>query len=75
MGQGQKLAQELDPSKPHAEAMENFRDQLLIVCMKRLADKNGKIDISLKEMDDTYQDILKFSVKDSIFHFELHKKD
>ena len=74
MGDGQKAAQEFSLSPEHAKAMENFRDQLLIVCMKRLADKDGKVLISIKEVDDTYQDMLSFSIQNDVFHFQLEKK-
>ncbi len=58
--------------KEHAEFLENFKDQLLIVLMKRLG---NKISIPLKEVDDTGQDLLSFKVVDKVFHFELSKKE
>lgn len=63
----------------HADAMENFRDQLLIVLIKRLADKDGKLVIPVAETDDTGNDLLAFSVQGlpgpaPEFHFELQKK-
>jgi hypothetical protein len=61
----------------HADAMENFRDQLLIVCMKRLRDKYGDgLEFPLVEVDDTGQDLLSFSIDPvtKAFHFELGKK-
>lgn len=63
----------------HADVLEDFRDQLLIVCMKRLADKDGKVVIPVPEVDDTGNDLLAFSVQgagtpDVAFHFELQRK-
>ena len=55
----------------HADVLDDFKDQLLIVFLKRLG---GTLDISVAEVDDTGQDILAFSVKDGVFHFETRQK-
>lgn len=69
MGKGIDAAR---PDAPeHAAAMDDLKDQLLIVFLKRLG---GTVDIPLAEVDDTGQDILGFSFKDGIFHFETRKK-
>lgn len=63
----------------HADVMEDFRDQLLIVLIKRLADKDGNLVIPVAETDDTGGDLLAFSVQGvggpkPAFHFQLQKK-
>lgn len=74
MGAGIDLARGAAPL--HAKVLDDFKDQLLIVLIKRLKrlDKNGHVAISVKEMDDTGQDILSFNVVDGVFNFELSKK-
>lgn len=69
MGKGIDLAR---PDAPlHAAVMDDFKDQLLIVLLKRL----GKcVSIPVQEMDDTGTDLLAFSVNDGVFNFELRKK-
>lgn len=71
MGKGLDLARENAPE--HAALMDDFKDQLMIVLLKRLA-VDGKVNISLSEMDDTGQDMVSFSFKDKTFYFELSKK-
>lgn len=78
MGKGVDAARAAG-SGVHADVMENFRDQLLIVLIKRLADKDGKLMIPVAETDDTGGDLLAFSVQGvggpaPAFHFELQKK-
>jgi hypothetical protein len=58
----------------HAQVLDDFKDQLLIVLIKRLADENGNLTIPLSEMDDTGQDMLAFAVRNNAFQFELRKK-
>lgn len=63
----------------HADVMENFRDQLLIVLIKRLADKDGRLVVPVAETDATGGDLLAFSVHGlevgkPAFHFQLQKK-
>lgn len=55
----------------HAEALDNFKDQLLIVFLKRLG---GKVSIPVAEVDDTAQDLFAFNVVDGVFNFVLRKK-
>ena len=57
----------------HADVLDDFKDQLLVVLIKRLA-KNGKVSIPVAEVDDSGGDLLSFSVKDRVFNFELSKK-
>lgn len=55
----------------HADVLDDFKDQLLIVFLKRLG---GKVSIPVAETDDTGSDLLEFSVVDGVFHFETRKK-
>lgn len=69
MGKGIDLAREAAPL--HTAVLDDFKDQLLIVFLKRLG---GQVSIPLAEVDDTGQDMFAFSVVDKVFHFELRKK-
>jgi hypothetical protein len=69
MGQGIDMARADAPL--HAEALDNFKDQLLIVLLKRLG---PKVSISVEEMDDTGMDMASFNVIDGVFNFEVHRK-
>lgn len=71
MGKGMELARGDAPE--HVGVLENFRDQLLIVLMKRLA-VDGKVSIPVAECDDTGQDLLSFRIEGDVFHFELSRK-
>ena len=52
--------------------MDEFKDQLLIVFLKRLG---GRVSIPVAEVDDTGQDLLAFSIDENrVFHFETRKK-
>jgi hypothetical protein len=69
MGKGIDMAR---PHAPlHAAVLDDFKDQLLIVLMKRLG---RKVSIPLTEVDDTGGDLLHFAIVDGVFHFELRKK-
>lgn len=69
MGKGIDLAR---PEAPlHAAVLDDFKDQLLIVFIKRLG---GVVDIPVAEVDDTGGDLVAFSVSDGVFHFEIRKK-
>jgi hypothetical protein len=74
MGDGINMARIDSPE--HAAAMENFRDQLLIVFLKRLLKGSGKtrLRIPVAETDDTGGDLLAFAVRDGDFIFEVRKK-
>ncbi len=71
MGKGIDLARSDAPL--HAKVLDDLKDQILIVFLKRLG---GKLDLPVSEVDDTYQDLFAFSVdaKTSMFHFEVRKK-
>lgn len=70
MVKGTSLARELG-ADAHADVIDAFKEQLLIVFLKRLG---GKVSIPVSEVDDTGQDNLAFSVRDGVFHFETRKK-
>ena len=56
----------------HADLVEELKEQLLIVFLKRLG---GKVDVPCAEVDDTGQDLFMFSVDaQRVFHFEIQKK-
>ncbi len=69
MGKGIDAARNDSPL--HAALLDDFKDQLLIVFLKRLG---GKVDLPISDVDDTGQDLLAFSVNDGVFHFETRKK-
>lgn len=51
--------------------MDDLKDQLLIVFLKRLG---GRVECSVREVDNTADDLLAFSLIEGRFVFELHKK-
>jgi hypothetical protein len=69
MGKGIDLARPTAPS--HAALLDDFKDQLLIVFLKRMG---GKAEFSVAELDDTGQDLFAFRIVDGVFHFEIRKK-
>jgi len=70
MGKGIDLARSDAPE--HAAMMDDLKDQLLIVFLRRLG---GTVSIPVVEMDDTGQLMLAFRIDENkIFHFELRKK-
>ena len=70
MGKGIDLARTEAPE--HAAVMDDFKDQLLIVFLKRLG---GKVSIPVAEVDDTGGDLLAFRIDENrVFHFETKKK-
>lgn len=74
MGQGIEAARAAGAGLRHV--LDNMKDQLLVVLMKRLANKNGEVDIPAAELDDTGSDLLVFSIDMAArtFHFQLSKK-
>lgn len=71
MGKGIDLAR---PDAPeHAEVLDDFKDQLLIVLVKRLG---GIVSIPVAEADDTGQDTLVFNITGDPprFNFFTRKK-
>lgn len=72
MGKGIDLARGEAPI--HAAVLDDFKDQLLIVLLKRCADADGNVAIPVAETDDTGQDMVVFRVVDRVFHFEVRRK-
>ncbi len=70
MGKGIDLAR---PDAPeHAAVLDDFKDQLLIVFLRRLG---STVSIPLSEVDDTGGELLAFRIDENkVFHFELRKK-
>ena len=73
MGKGIDLARAAAPE--HAAMLDDFKDQLLIVLVKRLA-RDGVLEVPVAEVDDTGQDLLAFALRErnTVFRFELRKK-
>ena len=69
MGKGIDAARALGPE--HAALMDDLKDQLLIVFLKRLG---GKVTIPVAEVDNTGSDLFALSLKDGAFHFTIQKK-
>lgn len=57
----------------HADLLDDFKDQLIVVLLKRLA-VDGRVSIPVAEVDDTGGDIVSFSINDRIFNFVVGKK-
>jgi hypothetical protein len=72
MGQGIEMARGLGPE--HAALIDNLKDQLLIVFLKRLKAKGDDLRFHVSEVDDTGQDMLAFNVVNGTFNFELKRK-
>ena len=72
MGKGIDLARGDAPE--HAEILDDFKDQLIIVMLKRLEKLSGTVNIPMEEIDDTGNDIVAFSIVDKVFKFEMRKK-
>ena len=70
MGKGIEIARTGNPL--HAALMDDLKDQLLIVFLKRLG---GRINIHVAEIDMTGMDLLEFSIDENkVFHFKLSRK-
>jgi hypothetical protein len=78
MGKGIEMARGLDVQTGgtgiHADVLDDFKDQLLVVFLKRLKAAGQKLDFSVKEVDDTGKDMVSFQIVNGVFHFELSKK-
>lgn len=72
MGKGIDMAREFGPE--HAAMIDNLKDQLLIVFLKRLKAKGDDLRFPVSEVDDTGQDMLAFSIQDGAFNFDLQRK-
>ena len=72
MGTGINAARDLGPE--HAAALDNLKDQLLIVFLKRLAAKGDVLRFPVAEVDDTGMDLLSFAIDGTDFVFTLGRK-
>jgi hypothetical protein len=72
MGKGIDMARADAPA--HCQVLDDFKDQLLIVLIKRLADRQGHVRISVAEINDTGRDMLALRLFNGVFEFELRKK-
>ncbi len=71
MGQGTQVAGEDNPE--HARLIDDMKDQLLIVFLKRLG---GKLKIPVSEVDNTGQDlfVFRYDRERRAFDFEIRRK-
>jgi hypothetical protein len=69
MGSGIDAARSIAPE--HAAALDDFKDQLLLVFIRRAG---GKVSIPIAEANDTGGLLCLMSVEDDAFHFELRHK-
>ncbi len=71
MGKGTDAARTLAPE--HAGLIDDLKDQLLIVFLKRMG---GKASIPVEEVDDPGNNVrvLSFDAKSRIFYFAVEKK-
>jgi hypothetical protein len=78
MGKGINLGRQLDLEAGgrglHADVLDDFKDQLLVVFLKRLKALGHSLEFPVAEVDDTGQDMVAFSIVDRVFHFDLKKK-
>lgn len=74
MGKGIDAVRSTSPE--HTAMLDDFKDQLLIVLIKRLANAKGELPIPVAEVDDTGQDMLAFRIdfETRTFHFQIEKK-
>lgn len=77
MGKGRDIARTLDLETGgtgiHADVLDDFKDQLMIVLLNRLA-RNGKVSIPVSEVDGTGSYMVAFSINSGVFNFEVTKK-
>lgn len=59
----------------HAEVLDDMKDQLLICLLKKLANEQGRVSISVAELDATGRYVVAFSVVNGYFDFIVSKKD
>lgn len=58
----------------HADVLDDLKDQLLVVFLKRLQSLGHNLQFPVTEVDDTGRDLVSFRIEGRIFHFELSKK-
>jgi len=72
MGQGTDLIR-LDAPE-HAAMIDNFKEQLLLVLLRRMGALESPVVIPITEVDDTGGLLGAFKIEGGAFHFELRKK-
>lgn len=73
MGKGINMARDAGAGI-HADVLDDLKDQLLVVFLKRLQALGHNLQFPVSEVDDTGRDILSFRIEGRVFHFELSKK-
>lgn len=80
MGKGIDIARGLDLETGgtglHAAVLDDLKDQLIVVFLKRVKALGHSLDFPVAEVDDTGKDLVSFSIDPIMrnFHFELSKK-
>lgn len=78
MGKGIDLARGADLESGgvgiHADVLDDLKDQLIIVLLKRLKSLGHSLQFPVEEIDDTARDLVSFRIVDRVFHFEIGKK-
>lgn len=69
MGKGTDIARADSPE--HAQLIDDLKEQLLIVFLKRLG---GEISVPVKEIDDTGGYLFSFNIIDRVFNFSIERK-
>ena len=74
MGSGTDAARNEAPE--HAKAIDDFKDQLLLCLVNRLAKltKDGVVTIPVSEVDNTGGLVMSMSVNDKAFNFKISGK-
>jgi hypothetical protein len=75
MGKGIDLARAAGAGI-HADVLDDLKDQLIVVFLKRLKALGHSLDFPVAEIDDTGKDLVSFRVDPVTrdFHFELGRK-
>lgn len=72
MGKGIDLARPFAPE--HAAVLDDFKDQLLIVLLRRLGALDKTVSIPVSEVDDTGGLLCSMNIVDRTFNFTLGRK-
>ncbi len=72
VGKGIDMARPEAPE--HAAVLDDFKDQLLIALLNRLADARGRVTVPVLEVDMTGLLVVSFSVNDGDFNFTVSQK-
>ena len=60
----------------HADVLDDLKDELLVVFLKRLKALGHSLEFPVQEIDDTKHDVVSFRIDPvtRTFHFEVSKK-